>query len=76
MKVGFNFINATLYPTTHVSGYSRERALAIYAIAKGIRMNVGAIINAVILHATKINNVALPFLSLLTVLFEKVGCTQ
>ena len=34
-------------------------------------MNVGAIINATILHAANINNVALPFPSLLTELFKK-----
>ena len=38
-----------------------------------MRMNVGAIINAVILHAANINNIALPFPSLLTALFEKAG---
>ncbi|GMN21821.1 hypothetical protein TIFTF001_040129 [Ficus carica] len=73
MKVWFNFINARLYPTTHVSECSRERALALFAIATGMRMNVGAIINAAILHAANINNVAFPFPSLLTALFEKAG---
>ncbi|GMN60701.1 hypothetical protein TIFTF001_029794 [Ficus carica] len=55
----------------HVSKCSRERALALYAIAKEIRMNVRAIINATILPAANINNVALPFPSLLIELFEK-----
>ena len=73
MKVWFNFITARLYPTTHVSECTRERALALFAIATGMRMNVGAIINATILHAASINNVALPFPSLLTALFEKAG---
>ncbi|GMN23245.1 hypothetical protein TIFTF001_040425 [Ficus carica] len=73
IKVWFNFINGRLYPTTHVSECSRERALALFAIASGMRMNVGAIINATILHAANINNVALPFSSLLTALFEKAG---
>ena len=73
MKVWFNFINARLYPTTHVSKYSRDRALGLLAIATAMRMNVGAIINAAILHAANINNVALPFPSLLTALFEKAG---
>ena len=36
-------------------------------------MNVRAIINAVILHAANINNVALPYPTLLTALFEKAG---
>ncbi|GMN22987.1 hypothetical protein TIFTF001_040378 [Ficus carica] len=48
-----------------------ERVLAHFAIAKGMRMNVEAIINAAILHAVNIDNVALPFPSLLTALFEK-----
>ncbi|GMN58262.1 hypothetical protein TIFTF001_027373 [Ficus carica] len=61
MKVWFNFINARLYLTMHVSECSRERALAPFAIAKGMRMNVGAIINAVIIQAANINNVALSF---------------
>ncbi|GMN19116.1 hypothetical protein TIFTF001_039725 [Ficus carica] len=73
MKVWFNFINVRLYPTSHVSECSRERALALFAIAKGMRMNVGAIINAAILYASNIDNVALPFPSLLTALFEKAG---
>ncbi|GMN48394.1 hypothetical protein TIFTF001_017565 [Ficus carica] len=45
-----------LYPTTHVFECSRERALALFAIALGMRMNVRAIINAAILHAANINN--------------------
>ncbi|GMN43719.1 hypothetical protein TIFTF001_012916 [Ficus carica] len=71
MKVWFNFINARLYLTTHVSESSRERALAHFAIATGMRMNIGAINKAAILHTANINNVALPFPSLLTTLFEK-----
>ena len=71
MKVWFNFINARLYLTTHVSKCTRESALAHFAIATGMRMNIEAINNAAILHTTKINNVALPFPLLLTTLFEK-----
>ncbi|GMN29233.1 hypothetical protein TIFTF001_044329 [Ficus carica] len=55
MKVWFNFINARLYLTVHVSS----------------RMNVEAIINATTLHAANINNIALSFPSLLSALFEK-----
>ncbi|GMN58760.1 hypothetical protein TIFTF001_027851 [Ficus carica] len=51
----------------------QERALAPHAIAKGMRMNVRAIINATILDTANINNVALSFPSLLTKLFEKAG---
>ncbi|GMN37206.1 hypothetical protein TIFTF001_042590 [Ficus carica] len=39
-------------------------------------MNVGAIINATILHAANINNVALPFPSLFTEFFEKARINQ
>lgn len=73
MKVWFNFINVRLYPITHVSECSKERALTPFAIAKRMRMNVGTIINAAILQATNINNFALPSPSLLTALFEKAG---
>ena len=59
MKVWFNFINSRLYPTMHVSECSKEITLAPFAIAKGIRMNVGAIINVIILQAANINNFAI-----------------
>ncbi|GMN46172.1 hypothetical protein TIFTF001_015352 [Ficus carica] len=65
-----------IVPENACAECSRERALALFAIAKGMRMNVGAIINAAILHATNINNVSLPFPSLLIALFEMAGINK
>ena len=50
MKVLHHFIFAKLTPTMHLSEITRERAILLYGIQKGLKINVGRWIQSNISH--------------------------
>ncbi|EXB45106.1 hypothetical protein L484_019331 [Morus notabilis] len=73
MKVWHHFFRTRLHSRSHTLEVSRERALALYAIKKGLTMNISGIINTVISYAIRNKHVGLAFPSLITKLIEMAG---
>ena len=73
MKIWHHLLCARLCPTSHLMEVTRERALMLYAIAKGLSINVGLWISSNIRHMTNNVNLDLPHLTLITELIAAAG---
>lgn len=73
-KAWYAFICAKLMPCTHVSHVTRERAVLLYSIIKGYKINVGHLILQSVLRASRGSTTGgLPHPSLICVLCAKFG---
>ena len=73
MKIWHHFICARLMPTTHLTEVTRDRALLLSSIKKGLTINVGHWILGNIIHAAKNVSIGIPHLTLVTELIATVG---
>ena len=53
MKVWHHFIYGILMPTLHTSEVTKERAMLLYGIQMGLKINLGGWINSNICHTVK-----------------------
>ncbi|PIN14789.1 hypothetical protein CDL12_12578 [Handroanthus impetiginosus] len=68
------FINARLYPSSHLSEVSKDRAILLYAILTGVPLNIGRYINGAILKSARGGmTISLYFPSLVTALCQQEG---
>ncbi|PIN21235.1 hypothetical protein CDL12_06066 [Handroanthus impetiginosus] len=68
------FINARLYPSSHLSEISKDRAILLYAILTGVPLNIGRYINGAILKSARGGmTISLYFPSLVTALCQQEG---
>ncbi|PIN16002.1 hypothetical protein CDL12_11348 [Handroanthus impetiginosus] len=68
------FINAKLYPSSHLSEVSKDRAILLYAIPTGVPLNIGRYINGAILKSARGGmTVSLYFPSFVTTLCRQEG---
>lgn len=73
-KAWYAYICAKLMPCTHVSDVTKERAVLLYSIVKGMKMDVGLIIQQSILRAARGGTTrGLPHPSLICALCTKFG---
>lgn len=73
MNVWYTFIAARLHPVTINSEVQWERIRLLYAIKKGIRVNVGALIYCAIQNSLTTSS-GIGFHSLITSLCHRAGC--
>ncbi|PIM97196.1 hypothetical protein CDL12_30335 [Handroanthus impetiginosus] len=68
------FINARLYPSSHLSEVSKDRAILLYAILTGVPLDIGRYINGAILKSARGGmTVSMYFPSLVTALCQQEG---
>ena len=73
-KVWFYFLASVLVPTRHLSTVREQEAIMLYAILKGYKINVGAIIENSIMRYHEGNKRGLiPHLATITILCLKAG---
>ena len=73
-KVWFYFLASVLVPTRHLSTVREQEAVMLYAILKGYKLNVGALIENSIIRYHEVNKRGLiPHPSTMTVLCLKAG---
>ena len=73
MKVWHHFKCGRLVPTLHNSEGMKERALLLYGIKRGLKINVGGWISANILHAIRQGSEGIPHPTQLTDLIASHG---
>ena len=66
MKVWHHFIYGRLAPTMHTSKVTKKRAMLLYGIQKGLKINVGRWINSNIRHTIRQGSGGIPHPTLLT----------
>ena len=65
MKVWHHFICGRLMPTMHTSKVTKERAMLLYRIQMGLKINVGGWINSNIRHTVRHGSGGIPYPTLL-----------
>ena len=73
MKVCHHFICARLTPTMNISEVNNERALLLYGIQNGLKINVGKWIQSNISHTVRQGSGGIPYPTLLTDLIASHG---
>ena len=73
MKIWNYFICAWLMPTAHLTEVTREQALLLYDIKKGLTINIGHWISANIRHAAQNVSIGILHPTLVTELIAMVG---
>ena len=73
MKVWHHFIYARLPPTMHLSEVTKEQAVLLYGIQKGLKINVGRWIQSNISHTIRQGSRGIPHPTLPTELITSYG---